>query len=176
MSYRGDKVVLRARTVEDRRTMYRWMQDPAVWRLVESEPWVGESPEAAEKRFAEATPRSDFVALAVDVDGEFVGHVVLYGIDLHNRKADVGIVLGPDRTGQGIGRDALRVLARYAFRERGLHRLGLQVLATNERAIRCYRAVGFVEEGRLRDHAWADGEWVDELQMSLLASDVEDLA
>ena len=171
MSYRGEKVVLRARTIEDRRQMHRWMQDPQLWQLTDAEPWVPESPEAAEKRFAEATPNPDSVAFAIEVDGVFVGQVVIFSIDLHSRKAEIGIVLGPDDVAKGIGRDAMRVAVRYAFRERGLHRLGLQVLATNERAIRCYRAVGFVEEGRLRDHAWVDGEWVDELQMSLLATD-----
>ena len=171
MSYRGEKVVLRARALEDRRQMHRWMQDPELWRLTDADPWVPESAEAAEKRFAESTPSDDFVVFAVDVDDVFVGHVTIFKIDLHSRKAEIGIALGPDNVGRGIGRDALRVAARYAFRERGLHRLGLQVLASNERAIRCYRAVGFVEEGRLRDHAWVDGEWVDELQMSLLATD-----
>jgi RimJ/RimL family protein N-acetyltransferase len=34
-----------------------------------------------------------------------------------------------------------------------------------------YKAVGFVEEGRLRKHAWFDGAYRDVLVMSVLRED-----
>jgi RimJ/RimL family protein N-acetyltransferase len=40
---------------------------------------------------------------------------------------------------------------------RSLRRVWLEVHAENERAIRAYRACGFVEEGRLREQARLDG-------------------
>ena len=46
--------------------------------------------------------------------------------------------------------------------------LWLDTWATNERAIRCYQALGFVQEARLRRHVFVDGEYVDELVMGLL--------
>ena len=45
---------------------------------------------------------------------------------------------------------------------------GLGGDATNERAIRCYRACGFVEEGRLRQHDYSDGAYVDVVAMGIL--------
>ena len=49
--------------------------------------------------------------------------------------------------------------------------MSLEVLADNEPAVRCYRASGFVEEGRLRDDAWVDGRFADVLRMAVLATD-----
>jgi hypothetical protein len=59
----------------------------------------------------------------------------------------------------------------HAFGTLGLHRIALNVFEFNERAIRAYRRVGFLVEGRSRESIWRDGRWWDELAMSLLVSD-----
>lgn len=59
------------------------------------------------------------------------------------------------RSGQGYGRDAVRLLLDYAFRLRNQHRADLSVNGNNERAIRAYKACGFIEEGRSRAHSGA---------------------
>jgi len=41
----------------------------------------------------------------------------------------------------------------------------------NQRAIRAYRACGFVEEGRLRQHVWSDGAYDDLVIMAVLRPD-----
>ncbi|MDQ3643109.1 MAG: GNAT family N-acetyltransferase, partial [Actinomycetota bacterium] len=41
----------------------------------------------------------------------------------------------------------------------------------NERAIRSYRACGFVEEGRLREHSWVDGRYKDLVHMGIMRSE-----
>jgi RimJ/RimL family protein N-acetyltransferase len=87
------------------------------------------------------------------------------------RHASVGISLGLDAAGKGYGTDALRVLVDYAFTRRNLRRVHLIVVASNERAIASYRKVGFVEEGRRREHCWVRGAYVDEVLMGLLRSE-----
>ncbi len=44
----------------------------------------------------------------------------------------------------------------------------LEVHASNERAIRAYRSCGFVEEGRMREHIWLDGRYLDNVLMGVL--------
>ncbi len=53
----------------------------------------------------------------------------------------------------------------------GLHRVDLSVLAYNTRAIACYRACGFIEEGRERQAALVDGTWHDFVVMGILEYD-----
>jgi RimJ/RimL family protein N-acetyltransferase len=73
--------------------------------------------------------------------------------------------------GQGLGREITRLVAHWRFQTLGLHRIELEVLTSNERAIRCYEAVGFRREGvRRQAELYPDG-WKDFLYMSLLASD-----
>jgi hypothetical protein len=45
------------------------------------------------------------------------------------------------------------------------------VFSFNERAIRSYRSVGFVVEGRAREAIWREGRWWDEISMSILDGD-----
>ena len=63
----------------------------------------------------------------------------------------------------------------HAFGTLNLHRIALSVFSFNERAIRSYRSCGFVVEGRAREAIWRDGQWWDEVSMSVLKSDWEAL-
>jgi RimJ/RimL family protein N-acetyltransferase len=56
----------------------------------------------------------------------------------------------------------------YGFRYLGARRIALTTHAKNERAIRCYLACGFVEEGRPRQVVWIEGEYTDLVDMSIL--------
>ena len=91
------------------------------------------------------------------------------------RHASMDIFLDPAVHGRGIGRDAVRVLARHLVRDRGHHRLVIDPAADNEPAIRCYAAVGFRPVGVMRRYERdVDGRgWHDGLLMDLLAGDLD---
>ena len=56
----------------------------------------------------------------------------------------------------------------FAFDGLGLHRVELDVLSVNTRALSLYENLGFRVEGRRRD-AYRDGErWCDAIDMGLL--------
>jgi RimJ/RimL family protein N-acetyltransferase len=73
--------------------------------------------------------------------------------------------------GRGLGADVVRVLCHYGFVVRGLRRLQVDTLADNAAMIRAATRSGFVLEGTLRRAAWANGEFLDEVILGLLASD-----
>ncbi len=73
--------------------------------------------------------------------------------------------------GRSYGRDAVRLLLEYGFHHVGTRRIALTTHAKNERAIRCYLACGFMEEGRPRKVAWVKGEYVDLVNIKNLPSD-----
>jgi len=66
----------------------------------------------------------------------------------------------------GIGRKIMERLVEWG-RERALHKLTLRVFADNDPAIRLYRSLSFVEEGRFRDDAIrVDGSLRDTIAMA----------
>lgn len=54
-----------------------------------------------------------------------------------------------------------------------MHRVFLSTISNNERAIACYKKCGFVVEGRLREHAWNRGRYVDLIYMGILKPEWE---
>jgi RimJ/RimL family protein N-acetyltransferase len=103
--------------------------------------------------------------------GELAGEALLWDIDLHNRTAHVGISLRPAFRGRGLGTDAVRVLCRYGFAIRGLHRLQAETLAGNDAMIQAASRAGFAREGTLRDSAWVNGNFADVVILGLLATE-----
>lgn len=110
------------------------------------------------------------LAWAIEHSGKWIGEIRLDALDGHDRRAKLAIGLyDPELLGRGLGRQAIMLLLAHAFTAMTLHRVSLRVLAYNGRAIRCYAACGFVEEGREREAAFIDGEWHDDVMMGLLA-------
>lgn len=138
------------------------------------EPWSLAAIEKDFEKHLEDPDKSEFV---IEVDGKVIG-----SIDLQrwkNRRAGsatFGISIGdPNYLGKGYGRDAINVLLGWAFRIQNYRRIGLSTLVTNERAIRCYEAVGFRHEGRERQAEYCNGEYLDVVLMGILRDEWEAL-
>ena len=70
--------------------------------------------------------------------------------------------------GRGYGRATLALVARQAFEQYAAHRLWLDVMPHNERALSLYRSAGFVEEGLLRDVIFDGERFLSLVVMSIL--------
>ena len=114
-------------------------------------------------------------SFAIVVEGAVVGLIQCWEENTPDyRHASLDIAVRHEFQGRGIGRDALRTLARYLF-ERGHHRLTIDPSATNERAIRAYSRLGFKPVGIMRRYERGeDGTWHDGLLMDLLAEEMTD--
>ncbi len=118
-----------------------------------------------------SAPDEAFFVVA-DGHDQAIGHVALYRIDPGAGTAEFGILLG-DRAiwGQGVGTQVTRFAIEYGFDVLGLRRIYLEVVDTNERARHVYEKLGFVVEGRLREHQVKHGRHVDVIVMGLLRDD-----
>ena len=115
-------------------------------------------------------------AIVSQDSGKCLGHMGLYKIDTVARSAEFGIMIGDQSAwGCGIGRVATAFALHHAFRRENLNRVSLTVLATNDRAIRLYLKMGFVEEGKLRQAQFKEGKYVDVVAMGILESEFNDV-
>jgi len=166
----GERVTLRPIRPDDLEQLHAWRLELATW---------GDTTEAAPfpmtfetfRQWSEDVAKNDGVMFAVEAAGRLVGRAAMFAFDPLARHAEVGLALGPEHRGLGYGREVLGMLLDFGFTHRNLHRIWLECSATNDRAVRAYRAAGFVEEGRLREHAWIDGAYVDVLRMAVLRRD-----
>ena len=169
----------RAPTLTGRRVRLRPLRAADAGRLevILREPdvvawWGGYEPDV--KRIVrEILADTDVVALAIDLEGEVVGLIQYEEENAPDyRHAAIDIFLATTWQGRGFGPEAIRILARYLFDERGHHRLTIDPAVANERAIRAYERVGFRPVGVMREYERGpDGVWHDALLMDLLATE-----
>jgi RimJ/RimL family protein N-acetyltransferase len=169
----GERVVLRRHVQDNVRAFQRWYSDPEVVRLTRYQDGPMRRDEI-ERFFAARALGPDSLAMGIHVrvGDRLIGTCALSQLDADNGSALFHITIGEkDAWGRGYGTEATRLMIDHAFTGMGLHRVGLTVFAFNDRAIRSYRRVGFVVEGRAREAIWRDGRWWDEISMSILDSD-----
>ena len=172
---RAGQVGLRARDEADVAILHAELYEDIATRVqADSRPWRP-IPAGAGSPYAIGAPRDDHAVFSIVAlaSGELAGEALLWGIDLHNRMAHLGISLRPAFRGRGLGADVVQALCQYGFAIRGLHRLQVDTLASNAAMIRAAERAGFVREGTLRRAAWVSGEFADEVLLGLLATEWE---
>lgn len=126
---------------------------------------------ASVEEFAKRNPaESQIVAL---VEGEIAGYLGFhYPTPLATNKHVLELDIAVDQRiqGKGIGKQLLHKGKELA-KKKGVHKLSLRVLATNEGAIEFYRKNGFIEQGRLINEFYIDGKYVDDILMYILLNE-----
>ena len=103
-----------------------------------------------------------------------IGRCFLGSVDLVNRSARLGIVIG-EKThwDRGFGTEAIQLLLDYAFNILNLNSVNLGTYSFNERAIACYKKVGFKVIGQRREARIIGDKRYDALMMDILTSEYE---
>lgn len=166
---RGEKVTLRPVERDDLKALHDLERNVELV-MYGGSAWYPVPLAAYEKDFDEHVKDEDKSDFVIEVDGKIIGDIGLHREK--NRRAGVaslGVGINdPEYVGKGYGRDAINVLLDWAFRIQNYRRIALETMAVNERAIRAYRACGFVEEGRMRQHEYWNGQYVDVVLMGIL--------
>ena len=85
--------------------------------------------------------------------------------------AYLGITIGEhDALGRGYGTEAVKMLVKFCFEEMNAHRVALALVSENERALKCYKKVGFVECGHDTEAVYYHGHYCDNIRMEILRS------
>jgi RimJ/RimL family protein N-acetyltransferase len=142
------------------------LADPDVTRWFDNR---GLSARDVVERSAARWQSSEAAELAILDADECVGSI---WINLGpERRASVGYWLLPQERGKGLVTHALLLVARWAFDELDVKRIGLLADPRNTSSIRVAERVGFQREGLLRSWVEVNGERVDHVSFSLLPTD-----
>jgi aminoglycoside 6'-N-acetyltransferase len=167
MELRGERVVLRPLRSGDAARLAELAAHPDVARW-----WPGlDEAELLEK----AAGKPDQGFFTVLRDDEPIGLVQYWEeADPEYRHAGIDVFVGALYQGRGLGTDAVRTIARHLVHDRGHHRLTIDPVAHNTRAIRSYEKVGFRRVGIMREYQREpDGAWSDGLLLDLLSTELD---
>ena len=162
----GTRVLLRPIEAGDRAALAAILGEPEVARW-----WVHDDLETAVAGLYDDEPE---VRLTIEIDGAVAGMIQFSEEQTPDyRHAGIDLFVGGAFQGRGIGPEAIRLVARHLFEERGHHRLTIDPAVANERAIRAYEKVGFRRVGVMRRYErGGDGAWHDGLLMDLVKGEL----
>lgn len=78
--------------------------------------------------------------------GDFIGNIEFF--NRREDQAELGIAITAKMQDKGYGKEAIRSIVDYGFKEAGLKRITLSVFADNQRAVHVYEQCGFREYDR----------------------------
>ncbi|MBN6205238.1 GNAT family N-acetyltransferase [Ralstonia pickettii] len=169
------KVQLRELSMDDVEDRYQWCLDKEVIKHLNiPEKYPPFSREETKKWIEMCINKTNGYEQKAILTGEgnHIGWIDLKNIDKLNKHAELGITIG-DKSywGKGYGLSAMKEMLAWGFNELELNKIWLRVEVDNEKAIKSYKRIGYVEEGILRQDRYRNGRYVDRLRMSMLKSE-----
>ena len=96
------------------------------------------------EQYLERIDSDAIIVFAIEQDGCLAGTIQIFRMNKGAKSAIIGcFLINPSLRGAGIGEEALKLTAQYAFEKLGLSKVILNVFDFNKGAIRCYEKAGF---------------------------------
>ena len=128
----------------------------------------------SEKEFLISVKKEKMFAVRLLENDNLLGNVGFNSVDLLNRTAVIGIMLGnPNYQRKGYGIEAVKLILDYCFSFLNLRNISLSVFEYNEAAYNLYKKAGFKEVGRLRKAVEIMGKTYDVIIMDMLKEEFQ---
>jgi RimJ/RimL family protein N-acetyltransferase len=124
-------------------------------------------PESSDQPAPKPTPIGILSLYAPDCRGAHYFH--------HHRNMTLSINIAKQFQNNGYGAEAINWALDWAFRYANIHTVTLKAVEYNERAQHLYKKLGFVLEGRQREHDFHDRKWWDLFLYSMTENEWEAL-
>ncbi|MBE5821806.1 MAG: GNAT family N-acetyltransferase [Clostridiales bacterium] len=168
----GEKIYLSPINIEDVEKYTYWFSDFKTTDGMGNSSRV-DSIETTKEWFEKNTKNHNYVFSIVKLDtDELLGYCKFFDINNINRTCVIGILIGEEKDrNKGYGKETIGLMLDYAFNYLNINNVMLQVKSFNERAISCYKNIGFKEIGRRRKSYFLNGKYYDEIYMDILAEE-----
>lgn len=110
------------------------------------------------------------VYIVIERDGVVVGHALLQPLTLAATAHVVSLTIAihDGHQGNGLGRQLMEYLIKWARENRNVEKIELRVRSSNTPAISLYEKLGFAEEGRMvKRIRIGEGQYLDDITMGL---------
>lgn len=162
---KGEKVSLGILLKEDLRKSWMWFNERSTVRYMFNSAYFT-LPEEEEELYEDLKKNKEKAPLfAVVKNGEekLIGIAGFNWINWQARWGEILYYLAPEEREKGYGSEIVKLLCDYAFEHLNLRKVWAKVHADNIASIKVLEKNGFKLAGKLKDHVWSDGRYIDEL-------------
>ena len=146
-----------------------WMRDEHIVKFMES----GGKNYTFEmlKKYLENIEREKIFSWAiVNENKSHIGNIKIDPINKKNLYGECGIMIGDkSQWGKGYAKEASEEIIKFCFTTLLLRKINLGVIANNHKAIKLYDSLGFIEEGRFKNHVLFNDKYTDMVRMALFS-------
>lgn len=166
LSVESERLRLRALEPADVEVVYRWENDPAVWRV------SGTTAPLSRERIARFIEEQSYdiyatrgMRLVIEVEGVAIGTLDCFDFEPRDGRMGIGIMIyaeGDRRHGYAC--EAIEAVKRYSREVLRLHQLWASVAEDNEPSKALFERCGFELCGRRKEWLWRADGYADELE------------
>lgn len=167
----GVNISLRALEPHDSELLYKWENDPVVWKISNTiapysrfdiDQYILNSGDIF------STKQLRLIIILNHSPETAVGAIDLFDFDPLNRRAEVGILVSDDYRGKGYAFEAIELLKDYCFNTLNLHQLYCHVPSSKKLNIHLFTKSGFVITGERHHWRWEKDNWLNEYILQLI--------
>ena len=170
--------MLRELQKKDMQIITSWRNDPELISFLGA-PFRYINPDVDEKWFDNyMANRSTTIrcAIVTELEDTILGLISIASINQLNQSGVLHIMIGDkNNRGKGIGYFAVTEMINHAFLNLNLHRIELDVLASNIAAQKLYEKCGFVKEGTRRQAVFKQGKYIDMYVYAILREEFQEV-
>lgn len=138
--------------------------------------WVdrSDSPEVTRQFIRDSKRRyenKEALSAGIWLNGELVGATGVVEYQWHNRMLEIGYWLSADQQGKGIMTKVVSALIDHAFANLGMNRIEIHCATGNVRSRAIPERLGLKQDGVMREAGLLNGQFVDKVIYSMLASE-----
>jgi len=104
----------------------------------------------------------------IELENEKIGYFRLSNHSIENKNIYVGMDIAKEYQGKGYGYYIFDKFIDYLFDVYDLNKVSLEVLKTNQKAIRLYEKLEFIYEGEKREEVLKGDKYINSLIFSIL--------
>lgn len=155
MLLKNEKIYLRAVEPEDLDHLYKWENDTNLW--IHGNTLAPYSRNTLRQYIEESQQYDIFqsnqlrLVICQHQGDIIIGAVDIYDVDVHSRRAGIGILVDQEFRNQGYAQQALEIVESYTFSFLNLHQLYAHISVNNKISIDLFEKAGYVKAGILKD-------------------------
>lgn len=173
---RTERLLLRPFTDDDFEAFFDLYRREDVARYL---PWEPRTREQAIEMFGRVKALTSFsaeghairLAAVLPESGAVIGDISLNHASREHRQGEIGFVIHPDHQRHGYATEACSAVLGLGFEELGLHRIMGRADPRNAGSVGVMERLGMRREAHLRENELIKGEWWDEVDYAILASE-----
>jgi len=170
----GEKVRLRALEPADVETLFIWENDPAVWKISNTQaPFsrhVLDQYVATSHQDIYTTRQLRLMIEKLD-DKTAAGCIDLFDFEPAHARVGIGILVAERERNKGFATEALTLLLDYCFNVLGLHQVFCHIDVDNEASLKLFQHAGFEITGTKKDWIRLRNHWRAEYMLQLINKD-----